>query len=214
MLKHSRKFKLVPVSEEGEENGRETDYAPPTPPVLKKLSHLDQELRATLEDATLSEAEKMQRYESTLMKWGKFYRQYQSTEGSGRDNTSWNATAPTPSTWHSTPKTLLFAPSPPLAARDRSRSPYQRPPPSSPLSPSSPPLSPPPPLLLDSPTYATPATSPKKWKKRKPKKEIRPMTPAQAIRHSQRLKARSDPYQVGSSWLPWRLNAPKRRRRR
>ena len=198
MLKHSRKFKLVPVSEEEEAGGREPDYAPPTPPVLKKLSKLDQELRAILEDASLSETEKMQQYETTLMKWGKFYRQYQSTESGGRDNTSLNTTVTTPSTWHSTPKTPLFAPAS-LAARDRSRSPHRRPPPS------------PPPFFLDSPPYATPVTSPKT--KKKPLKERKPMTPAQEARYSQRLRDRANPYQVGSSWLPWRLNAPKRRRR-
>ena len=202
MLKHSRKFKLVPVSEDEGAGGVEPDYAPPTPPVLKKLSMLDQELRAILENATLSEAEKMLQYESTLRKWAKFYRQYQSTESSGRDNTSFNVTAATPSTWHSTPKTLLFAPSSP-AARDRSRSPHRRPPPS--------PSSPPPPFLLDSPAYVTPSASPKK--KKRGKRERKPLTPAQEARQSQRLRARSDPYQVGFSWLPWRLNAPKRRRR-
>ena len=76
MLKHSRKFKLVPVDMEGEEG----DPSPPTPPVLTKLSMLDRELRMILDDPTLSEKVKMERYEATLMKWGKYYRQYQSTD--------------------------------------------------------------------------------------------------------------------------------------
>ena len=195
MLKHGRKFKLVPVGEEEEK--KEPDYAPPTPPMLIKLGKLDQELRDILEDATLSETEKMQRYEYTLMKWGKFYRQYQSSESGGRDNTSLNntigttTTVATPSTWHSTPKTILFAPS---SSRDRSRSP----------------LSPRSPSPADS--FTTPSTSKKKKKNRKERR----ITPAQAARYSQRLKARTpyNPYQTGSAWLPWRLNTTKRRRRR
>ena len=200
MLKHSRKFKLVPVGEE------EPDYAPPTPPMLKKLGKLDQELRDILEDATLSETEKMQRYEYTLMKWGKFYRQYQSSESGGRDNTSLNntigtvatptfttTTTATPSIWHSTPKTILFAPS---SSRDRSRSPLS--------SRSSSPVD----------YFTTPSTVKKKKKKYKTERKQKPLTPPQAARQSQRLKARTvyNPYQTGTSWLPWRLNTRKRRR--
>lgn len=204
MLKHARKFKLVPVVEDqGEEEGarKETDYMPPTPPVLKKLGKLDQELRDILQDPTLSEMEKMERYESTLMKWGKYYRQFQSAENGARDNTSLNTTATTstfpttPSTWHSTPKTILFAPSTSVQ-RHRSRSP-----PSPPPQPTSPSFD----SVVES--FTTPPTSGKKAKARRKK----PMTPAQAIRHSRRLQERGGDYQIGSSWLPWRLSKPRKR---
>lgn len=226
MLKHSRKFKLVPVTEEedgvGVEEEGEKDYIPPpTPPVLKKLSKLDQQLRAILEDASLSDAEKMQQYESTLSKWGKFYRQYQSAESGGRDNTSLNNTttaattaaafSPSSSTWHSTPynnnnnRTILFGPAAAAPARSRSRSPLRRRDQSpSPIRPGE-----------EEDYYATPRTSRKKKKKPRTPADTRRMTPAQLERYTDRLRQRA-PYraQVGSSWLPWRLNAPRRKRRR
>ena len=222
MLKHSRKFKLVPMTEEEdrvEEEGEKDYIPPPTPPVLKKLSKLDQQLRAILEDASLSDAEKMQQYESTLSKWGKFYRQYQSAESGGRDNTSLNTTtaattaaafSPSSSTWHSTPynnnnnRTILFGPAAAAPARSRSRSPLRRRDESpSPIRPGE-----------EEDYYATPRTSRKKKKKPKTPADTR-MTPAQLERYRDRLRQRA-PYraQVGSSWLPWRLNAPRRKRRR
>ena len=175
---------------------RDAEYTPPTPPVLKKLGRLDQELRDILEDPSLGEMEKIERYETTLMKWGKFYRQYQSGESSGRDNTSFNnttdtttspAAAVTPSTWHSTPKTTVSTPD---RSRYRSRAP-RRP---------SPPLS----LPFDAEDFSTPPTS-----NRKKKKKNKPLTPVQAV-YNLRDRGRN---QVESSWLSWRLNTPKRRRR-
>ena len=195
MLKHSRKFKLVPVTEEEdgvrvEEEGEKDYIPPPTPPVLKKLSKLDQQLRAILEDASLSDAEKMQQYESTLSKWGKFYRQYQSAESGGRDNTSLNNTttaattaaafSPSSSTWHSTPynnnnnRTILFGPAAAAPARSRSRSPLRRRDESpSPIRPGE-----------EEDYYATPRTSRKKKKKPRTPADTRRMTPAQLERYT------------------------------
>ena len=198
MLKHSRKFKLVPVEERETEEGEGTPTVLPTPPVLTKLNMLDRELRDIMEDSTLSEKEKMERYENTLMKWGKFYHQYQSAENSVRENSinsSSSSSINNNSRWHSTPNTITFTPT-----RHRSRSPVRREVFTTPTGPLE--RAPSPRHTSREILYATPPSSVHKKKKRN-KKQDRKLTPPQAIRASRRLLERL-PKQIGSSWLPWR----------
>ena len=229
MLKHSRKFKLVPV-EESEERDFNQPAEPPTPPVLTKLNMLDRELRNILEDSTLREKEKMEQYENTLMKWGKFYRQYQSAESGVRENNTLNHTINNNTSsndsnhWRSTPNTDTSALTP---IRFRSRSPVQRPiitptdlttPTGSPRSRSRTPH-----LPSDSAAtsefFTTPPSFrlPKKTEKYKKetKKKDRKLTPAQAVRTSRRLLERNGylPKQIGSSWLPWHPRNEARRKK-
>ena len=213
MMKHSRKFKLVPADDLQMESAQEFN---PTPPILNKLIRLDQELRMILEDPTMSEKDKMERYESTLMKWGKYYRQYQNAEsggdgggggGGGRhsvNSTNYEGSSSSSnnnSNLTSTAKATLFAATP---------TPFRNP---SPLARSTP--------LINEDTdlsYGTPLTSrlgeeeegiaenrsrSRKKKQHSSPKPRRPLTPQRRGRYSQRLLDRGGK-QIGFSWLSWR----------
>lgn len=212
MLKHSRKFKLVPVEEDEDKiNIQSLDPSPPVPPVLTKLTLLDREMKKVMDDSSLGEAERMARYEALLLKWGRFYRQYQAADSGDINNVSNisntknnNNNSSLSDTWDSTPKNTLFDRTPfQFPNRFRSRSPQ----PSAETRTSSPSPTPISPSLTSSTPnfdlYATPSTSRKRQNRKKKTKQQKEMTPPQQIRYSKRLLTRGN--QVGSSWLQWRL---------
>ena len=115
-LKHTRKFKLVPVDDsegtehqhrQGDGDGRIVgeDFSPPAPPEVRQMGLLDREMRAILEDPTLTEEEKMIQYEAKLSKWGKFYRHYQATEDFAKERSNL-ASSSSPSSFSNSPFSL------------------------------------------------------------------------------------------------------------
>lgn len=238
MLKHSRKFKLVPVDESGE-NDFSQPVEPPTAPIVTKLNMLDRELRNILEDSTLREKEKMEQYENILMKWGKFYRQYQSTDSGGRENNTLTNSINSSNIYHSTPNTAVrhhdnttFTP-----IRYRSQSPTDRdvttsrrqqvgtPRSTAPTGataaradkPNGSPRSRSPRVSGSSSSVTSDSfvTPPSSTYRKKSNKKDRKLTPKQALRASRRLLERNGylPKQIGSSWLSWHPRSNGQRKR-